>query len=59
MSERIEPLVYAVPEVAVLLKVSPSTVHRWIDLGKVPVVRYGRVVRVPKWAVDEMIGRAA
>ena len=55
----IEPLVYAVPEVAALLKVSPSTVHRWIEAGKVPVVRYGRVVRVPRWWIEEQVGKAA
>lgn len=57
--ERVEPLVYAVPEVAVLLKVSPSTVHRWIEAGRIPVVRYGKIVRIPRWWVEEAVGRAA
>lgn len=62
MTERVTPLVYAVPEVAALLKVAPSTVHRWIKDGRVPaaaVVRYGSVVRIARWWIDELVGRAA
>jgi excisionase family DNA binding protein len=59
---RIEPLVFTVPEVAMLFRVSPSTVHRWIERGRIPpvaVVRYGSIVRVVRWWVEERTGRAA
>lgn len=56
---RVEPLVYTVSEVAVLLHASASTIHRQIMAGRIPVVRYGRVVRIPRWWVDEEVKRAA
>jgi excisionase family DNA binding protein len=59
MTDRIEPLVYKVPEVARLLDCAPSTVHRWIERGEVPVIRYGKVIRVPRWWVAERTGRKA
>jgi predicted site-specific integrase-resolvase len=48
--------------VAMLFRVSPSTVHRWIERGRIPpvaVVRYGSIVRVVRWWVEERTGRAA
>ena len=59
MIERIEPLVYTVTEYAALLHMSTSTVHRQIKAGRIPVVRYGNVVRIPRWFVEEELRRAA
>ena len=55
----IEPLVFTVPEYATLLHMSRASVHRAIRAGRIPVVRYGRVVRIPKWFVEEELKRAA
>jgi excisionase family DNA binding protein len=38
--------VYTTQEVAELLKVTPRTVQEWIRLGKLPAMRFGRVLRV-------------
>ena len=55
----ITPLVFTVPEYAALMHLSPATVHRQIKAGRIPVVRYGRVVRIPKWFAEEELKRAA
>jgi excisionase family DNA binding protein len=38
--------VYTTQEVAELLKVTPRTVQDWIRSGKLPAMRYGRVLRI-------------
>ena len=38
--------VYTTQEVAELLKVTPRTVQDWIKSGKLPAMRYGRVLRI-------------
>jgi excisionase family DNA binding protein len=38
--------VYTTQEVAELLKVTPRTVQEWIRTGKLPAMRYGRVLRI-------------
>jgi excisionase family DNA binding protein len=38
--------IYTTQEVAELLKVTPRTVQQWIRTGKLPAMRYGRVLRV-------------
>jgi len=49
MTKQIVPTVpplFSIPEVAAFLKVSPKTVHRWIDHGDLPVHRLGRQIRI-------------
>ena len=49
---------YSVEEAREILGVSASTIRRLISLGSVPVVGgLGRIKRVPKWWVDEQVGR--
>lgn len=56
----IEPVVYRVAQVAVLLQISVATVYRRVGLGQIPALRYGRTVRVPRWWVEEQLrGRVA
>lgn len=56
----IQPLVYRVSEVCLLLGLSRSKAQRMIESGEMPAVRYGRVVRIPRWWVDEVVrGKAA
>jgi excisionase family DNA binding protein len=60
MTHPIEPLVFTVPEYAALLHMSRASVHRAIRAGRIPVVRYGKVIRIPKWFADEELrGKAA
>lgn len=59
MTDRVEPLVYTVTEYAALMKCSTSTVHRQIEAGRIPAVRYGAVVRIPKWFADEELRKHA
>ena len=53
------PLVYRVSEVCDLLGFSRSKAQRMIAAGEMPVLRYRRVIRVPRWWVDEQMMRRA
>ena len=44
-----------VPDVAELFQVNPQTVRRWIWKGKLPHVKVGGTVRIPKSGLDGMI----
>ena len=50
---------YTINEVASLLKVSPKTVRRLIESGKLGAVRVGRVYRVPHKALEEFLAQSA
>ncbi|WP_224390287.1 helix-turn-helix domain-containing protein [Pseudonocardia sp. ICBG1293] len=54
---------YRVSAVADMLDVSPSTVYRAVESGALPVLRFGKAVRVPGHALaawlDERIAVAA
>lgn len=52
-------LVYRVSEVCSMLRFSKSKAWRMIESGEMPVVRFGRVVRVPAAWVHEQLGRVA
>lgn len=45
-----------VDEVAALLRVNPQTVRNRIDAGDVPVIRFGRRVRIRRSALEQIIG---
>ena len=47
---------YTVAEVAELTRVSRMTVYRMVHSGDLPAVRVGSSYRVPKSAVDELLG---
>lgn len=44
-----------VRDVAQLLQVNPQTVRRWIWSGKLPYIKVGQTVRVPKSELDGML----
>lgn len=45
-----------IPQVAQWAKVSAKTIYRWIEAGKIPVVRFGeRTYRIPAGAVIEQL----
>ena len=43
-----------VPDVAELLQVNPQTVRRWIWKGKLPHIKVGHTIRVPKSELSGM-----
>ncbi|WP_182049503.1 helix-turn-helix domain-containing protein [Changpingibacter yushuensis] len=55
-SQRSAPQFYTVAEVAELTRVSRMTVYRMVHSGDLPAVRVGNSYRVPKPAVDELLG---
>ncbi|MCF2706007.1 helix-turn-helix domain-containing protein [Arcanobacterium haemolyticum] len=55
-SQRLAPQFYTVAEVAELTRVSRMTVYRMVHSGDLPAVRVGSSYRVPKSAVDELLG---
>jgi excisionase family DNA binding protein len=59
-SRRDDPatLTYSVAEVARILGISASTVRRRIKDKSIPVVEgLGKLLRIPKWWVDQQVGR--
>jgi excisionase family DNA binding protein len=44
-----------VPDVAELFQVNPQTVRRWIWSGKLPHIKVGGTVRIPKSGLDSMM----
>lgn len=44
-----------VKEVAELMRVSPMTVYRAVELGTLPHVRFGRTIRVDRETLDAFI----
>ena len=53
----IQPLLLSIPEVARSLSVSRSTVYKLIDVEGLPVVRFGRAVRVRVIALEQWVDR--
>ncbi len=54
--KRGDPEYYTVPEAAKLLKVSPSTVWRWIDAGRLPAHRVGaRGIRIDRRDLERAV----
>ena len=50
------PQFYMVAEVAELTRVSRMTVYRMVHSGELPAVRFGSSYRVPKSAIDALLG---
>ena len=51
------PQFFTVAEVADLTRVSRMTVYRMVHAGDLPAVRVGNSYRVPKSAVDQLLGQ--
>ena len=48
-----------IPQVAKWARVSTKTIYRWIESGKIPVVKFGeRTYRIPAGAVIEQLKQA-
>jgi len=52
-------LTYRVREAAQLLGVSPDSIYDAVNRGEIRYLRFGRTIRIPKFVVDEMVGRSA
>ena len=52
-----DPLLLRVAQAAELLGIPERTVYLWCQDGRLPVVRVGRVVRIPRHALEEWIAR--
>ncbi len=46
---------FDVQEVAEQWKVSPKSLHRWAREGRIPAVKFGRLWRFRKSAIDEYL----
>jgi len=51
----IQPLLLSIPEVASSLRLSRAKVYQLIDVEGLPVVRFGRAVRVSVIALEQWI----
>lgn len=52
-----QPLLITIAEAARRLSVSSDTIRRMIAKGELPMVRIGRLVRIPAEAVDRLAGQ--
>lgn len=49
------PLVLTVEEAAKVLRIGRSSAYEATRTGQLPVVRIGRILRVPRTAIEEML----
>ena len=52
-----QPLLLTIPEAAVSLRLSRAKVYKLIDFEGLPVVRFGRAVRVSVKALEQWLER--
>lgn len=53
-----EALLLTLSETARLLQLSPRTVWQWAKDGKLPCIRFGRVLRFPRRELEEWLSKA-
>ncbi|MFL5588068.1 MAG: helix-turn-helix domain-containing protein [Ktedonobacteraceae bacterium] len=51
----LQPLLLSIPEVAAALRLSRAKVYQLIDVEGLPVVRFGRAVRVPHALLQQWV----
>lgn len=54
---RVEPVLLTVPETARVLRIGRNTCYELIRQGRIPHVRLGRVIRVPRHALLNWLGQ--
>jgi len=54
-----DALLLTVAEAAALLKISPNTAYELIRQGRIPVIRLGRIIRIPRFGLEQWIAREA
>lgn len=58
MSNKNDPVEWVTAyEVAAALQVSDAAVYRWVHAGEVPAFTMGKVIRIPKWWLDDTLDR--
>ena len=50
-----ERLIFTIPEVAKLLGIGLGTAYEAARTGQLPTVRFGRVIRVPRHALEQFL----
>ncbi|MFB0557249.1 MAG: helix-turn-helix domain-containing protein [Dehalococcoidia bacterium] len=58
MSNQDERLTLTVPEAAKLLGIGRQTAYEAVRTGVIPVIRFGRVIRVPRRALERLLANA-
>lgn len=53
-----EQTVFSIKETQKITKLGRNTIDKLIKTGQLKVVRAGRRVLIPKWALDEFLGKA-
>ena len=51
----LQPLLLSIPEAAAVLRLSRTKVYQLIDVEDLPIVRFGRAVRVPRASLQNWI----
>ena len=51
----LQPLLLSIPEAAAVLRLSRTKVYQLIDGEGLPIVRFGRAVRVPRASLQQWI----
>jgi len=46
------PKLYDIRDVAKILGVKPTTIYTWVDQGKIPHIRIGRLIRFTPEQID-------
>ena len=54
-----ECVVYSVPEVGKMLGLGRNGAYAAAERGEIPIIRIGRLMRVPKVALEKMLAKAA
>ena len=52
-----EPVLLTVPQAAKLLQMSENTVYSLISQKVIPHTRFGKLIRVPKWGLLQLIAQ--
>lgn len=58
MSVADEQRLMTVPECASAIRVAPATLYRWVEEGRVPAIRVGNVIRIPRRWLDRIMAEA-
>ena len=54
-----EPVLLTVPQAAKLLQMSVNSVYNLIAQNLIPHVRFGKLIRIPRWALLQYISAAS
>lgn len=55
MSTEKEELTLTIPEVAKILRIGRTTAYEAVRTGQIPSLRFGRVIRVPRHALESLL----